>query len=117
MFYGIIGFLIGVIIVSSFCWMNHHRKINNMSGMKHDMSGTMNGMMQGLHGKSGDDFDKAFIEEMIVHHEGAVAMAQMALTNAKHEEIKTMANEIISAQTSEISQMKSWLKDWYKKEL
>jgi len=81
-----------------------------------DMSGAMNGMMSGLTGKTGDAFDKAFIEGMIEHHEGAVAMAQAALINAKHSEIKTMANAIISAQTSEINQMKAWLKSWYGEE-
>jgi uncharacterized protein (DUF305 family) len=50
---------------------------------------------------------------MIVHHEGAVEMAEAALEHAKHEELKTMANAIISAQTSEIAQMKQWLRDWY----
>lgn len=80
------------------------------------MNGAMDSMMSGLNGKTGDAFDKAFITEMIMHHEGAVAMAQAALTNAKHAEIKTMANAIISAQTSEINQMKAWLKAWYGEE-
>lgn len=80
------------------------------------MNGAMDSMMAGLSGKTGDAFDKAFINEMIMHHEGAVAMAEAALTNAKHPEIKTMANAIISAQTSEISQMKAWLKSWYGEE-
>lgn len=86
----------------------------NNNGM--GMNGAMDSMMVGLQGKIGDTFDKAFIEEMIMHHEGAVAMAEAALKNAKHPEIKTMANAIISAQTSEINQMKVWLKDWYGEE-
>lgn len=77
------------------------------------MHNEMSNMMSGLTGKSGDDFDKAFLTEMIVHHEGAVDMANAALQNAKHAEIKTMAQAIISAQTSEIAQMKAWLKAWY----
>jgi uncharacterized protein (DUF305 family) len=85
---------------------------NNGSG---GMSGMMDDMMSGLYGKTGDAFDKAFLEEMIVHHDGAVLMAQEALRNAKHQEIKDMASAIISAQTSEISQMKGWLKSWYRK--
>ncbi len=85
---------------------------NGMMGM----NGAMDGMMAGLSGKTGDAFDKAFIKEMIMHHEGAVVMAEAALKDAKHPEIKTMANTIISAQTSEINQMKAWLKDWYGEE-
>ncbi len=77
------------------------------------MSATMSDMMSGLYGKTGDDFDKAFLEEMIVHHEGAVLMAQLALKNAKHQEIKDLSNAIISAQNKEIASMRSWLKSWY----
>lgn len=77
------------------------------------MNQAMDGMMQGLAGKTGDEFDKAFLSEMIMHHEGAVAMAEAALANAKHDEIKSMANAIISAQTTEINQMKSWQSSWY----
>jgi len=78
-----------------------------------DMHGAMGDMMAGLEGKTGDEFDKAFLSEMIVHHEGAVAMADAVLHHAKHEELKTMARAIISAQTAEIEQMKQWLSEWY----
>lgn len=82
---------------------------NNSMGM----NGAMDEMMQGLSGKTGDEFDKAFLSEMIMHHEGAVEMAEAALKNAKHQEIKDMANAIISAQTTEIQQMKDWQRSWY----
>lgn len=61
---------------------------------------------------TGEMFDRNFIANMIAHHQGAVDMAKQALTNAKHEELKTMANDIISAQETEISQMQQWQKDW-----
>lgn len=79
------------------------------------MSGAMDDMMSGLDGKTGDVFDKAFLSEMIMHHQGAVQMAEAALKNAKHQEIKDMANAIITAQTSEIKQMQDWQKVWYGK--
>jgi uncharacterized protein (DUF305 family) len=78
-----------------------------------NMHSTMTNMMAGLRGRSGDEFDQAFLQEMIVHHEGAVLMAEEALESAKHQEIKTMAEEIINAQTKEIQQMKDWQKKWY----
>lgn len=84
-----------------------------MSNDGMDMSGAMDDMMAGLEGKTGDEFDKAFLSEMITHHQGAVDMAKAALANAKHEEIKTMANAILSAQTAEIQQMQEWQKSWY----
>lgn len=79
------------------------------------MGTAMEDMMVALEGLSGDAFDQAFLTEMIVHHEGAVAMANGALVSAKHSELKEMAQSIISAQTSEIEQMKNWLKIWYNK--
>jgi len=61
---------------------------------------------------TGAAYDKTFLANMIVHHQGAVAMAQLALTNAKHQELKDMANSIISAQSGEISEMQQWQQDW-----
>jgi len=77
------------------------------------MSDTMSSMNAELKGKSGDDFDAAFLSEMIVHHEGAVEMAELALTNAKHKEVKDLATAIIAAQNTEIGQMKAWQKEWF----
>lgn len=77
------------------------------------MQGMMMNMNTALQGKSGDAFDQAFLREMIVHHEGAVEMAQRALVNAQHSEIKELAAGIISAQRKEISDMKTWQKSWY----
>lgn len=78
-----------------------------------DMDSAMDGMMSALEGKKGDEFDKAFLSEMIVHHQGAVKMAEAARTSAKHSEIKQMAQDIITAQTGEIKQMQTWQTSWY----
>lgn len=80
---------------------------------EYSMHGQMDDMTASLSGKTGDEFDKAFLEEMIVHHEGAVDMANMALASAGHEEIKAMSRDIIDAQTKEIATMKEWLNTWY----
>ncbi len=77
------------------------------------MEHTMDSMTATLDGKTGDDFDTAFLSEMITHHEGAVQMAEAAKDNAKHDEIKQMANAIIEAQTKEIAQMHHWMTEWY----
>lgn len=59
------------------------------------------------------EFDLAFIDMMIPHHEGAVAMAKVALERGEHEEIRAMAEEIISAQDTEIMQLQAWRTAWY----
>ncbi len=76
------------------------------------MSMSMDDMAGMLEGKTGDAFDKAFIEGMIPHHQGAIDMAIAAQQSAKHQEIKDMANAIITAQQREIDQMNQWMKDW-----
>lgn len=58
-------------------------------------------------------FDQQFIDMMVPHHEGAVAMAKVAQQRAERPEIKQMAEAIISDQEREISQLKSWRKSWF----
>jgi uncharacterized protein (DUF305 family) len=62
-------------------------------------------------GYTGKNYDKIFLASMIAHHQGAVQMAQMALTNANHQEVKDLASNIISTQNVEISEMQSWQKN------
>lgn len=83
------------------------------AGSSMTMTDTMASMNADLQGKTGDNFDRAFLAGMIVHHQGAVQMAQMALVSAKHQEIKDLAAGIISAQNKEISEMQVWERAWY----
>ncbi|MBL8159235.1 DUF305 domain-containing protein [Candidatus Saccharibacteria bacterium] len=79
--------------------------------MDHSTMG-MTDMDAAFKDKTGDDFDKTFLQMMIEHHQGAVAMSRPAATNAKHDEVKQLAAEIIAAQEAEIAQMQQWLADW-----
>jgi uncharacterized protein (DUF305 family) len=58
-------------------------------------------------------FDKAFIDAMVPHHQGAIAMAKELLDKGEQSALRKMANDIISAQTKEIAQMREWRKAWY----
>jgi uncharacterized protein (DUF305 family) len=51
--------------------------------------------------------DKAFIDAMVPHHQGAIAMGEVALKNAEHEEIIQLSRNIISSQQAEIEELKS----------
>ena len=73
---------------------------------------TMDEMVRMLDGKTGTAFDLAFVEGMIPHHQGAIDMAKLALVHARHDEIKTMAREIIEAQQREIDMMRQWQQQW-----
>lgn len=59
------------------------------------------------------EFDQAFIDMMVPHHQSAVEMARVALERAEHPEIQQMANDIIAAQAGEITQMHDWRQQWY----
>lgn len=63
---------------------------------------------------NGADFDMAFINMMIPHHQGAVLMAKDALEKAEHPEIKTLAQNVIMAQEAEINDMNTWKQNWSK---
>ena len=76
------------------------------------MGMSMRGMMNSMDGKTGDSFDKAFLQAMIVHHEGAIEMAKEAKVKGQHPEVKSMADDIIMAQTTEVEQMKKWIAEW-----
>ena len=77
------------------------------------MSMAMGAMMIG--NDANKPFDQRFIEAMILHHQGAIAMAKDAQQKAEHPEIKTLAGNIITAQEREIAQMQQWSQQWFGK--
>jgi len=77
----------------------------NMPGMSASMNMDMS-HLQTM--KPGRDYDVMFIDMMVPHHEGAVQMSKDALTRAKHQELKKLAQQIIDEQTKEIADMKQW---------
>lgn len=123
--YGVIGAVIGGIIV----WFFSISVVNNnmtgmmqMMGMRsQNMIGNSQNNEQALSfgNKSGimGNIDQHFIEQMIPHHDGAIAMAKLAQDKARRSEVKTLANNIITSQSSEISQMKQWYRSWFGKEV
>jgi uncharacterized protein (DUF305 family) len=58
-------------------------------------------------------FDRAFIDMMIPHHQGAIRQARAVLENAKDPEVRRLAQAIIAAQSREIRQMNKWRERWY----
>jgi uncharacterized protein (DUF305 family) len=63
-------------------------------------------MMRELAGLSGAALDKRFLEDMIMHHMGAIMMARSVQPHIEHTEIKNLSNAIIETQTTEIELMR-----------
>ncbi len=57
---------------------------------------------------SGETVDQAYIAKMIAHHQGAVAMAEVALRDSRDPEVRRMAQAVIDTQTHEIAEMRVW---------
>ena len=57
---------------------------------------------------SGATLDQSYIAKMIAHHQGAVAMAEVALRDSRDPEVRRMAQAVVDAQTREIAEMRAW---------
>jgi uncharacterized protein (DUF305 family) len=55
-----------------------------------------------------DEVDHTFAGMMIGHHTGAIRMAELATQRAGHDEIKTLAADIIAAQQREIDTLEAF---------
>ncbi|MBH0022915.1 DUF305 domain-containing protein [Salinibacterium sp. SWN248] len=83
-------------------------------GMTDGMDGMGNGDgmmsdsdMADLEAANGDDASRLFLEQMIVHHEGAIDMAELEIDSGQNEDVLALAQEVMDAQTTEISLMRS----------
>jgi uncharacterized protein (DUF305 family) len=85
---------------------------NSSMTMDHDMK--MSGMLSikeltSLKSLTGAEFDRAFLELMIKHHQGAIEMLDL-ISDSKNAEAKALSKSINSAQSREIKYMKQLLK-------
>ncbi len=80
--------------------------------MDHAVMQEMDREMAALRGAGGEEFDRRFAEAMIEHHQAAVDMARLVGERAERQELKTLAQAIIDAQSREIEQMRQWLQAW-----
>lgn len=58
-------------------------------------------------------FDRAFIDAMVPHHQGAIRMARAVLAETNDEELRRLAGRIERAQAREIEDMNRWRAAWY----
>ena len=79
----------------------------------HDMHGATMDMEQDIRDlENASDFDREFLEAMIVHHEMAVEASEIVVAGEVRAEIKALAEDVIADQRAEIQQMEAWLASW-----
>lgn len=71
------------------------------AGMTHDAQ-TMKAL------RSAEPFDRAFVDEMVPHHKGAIKMANVVLKSTRDVELRKLARAIVSTQQHEIEQMNAF---------
>lgn len=100
----LIGFFVGYLV-----WGFNNKSVsvmeNNSKSASHEDID--------LTGKTGDAFDKAFLEAMIPHHESAILMARRAFIASKRPQILRLASDIIASQSQEIDEMRDWKLNWF----
>ena len=83
---------------------------SGMAGMSHGADGMMSqGDKDALDAATGPEASKLFLSQMMVHHQGAIDMAQTEIDNGQNADAKKMATAIVSTQTVEIAVMKELL--------
>lgn len=60
--------------------------------------------------------EKVFIQEMIPHHQEAIDTSIIVLAQTQDPELKKFTQDVIDAQSKEVTQMKGWLKSWFNEE-
>ncbi len=88
-------------------------QMGHTMAMTPEMQTTM--MMDGNLGTADAEFDLRFINAMIPHHEGALAMAEQVLEKSDRPELRQVAQKILDTQQAEINQMQQWRQTWYDK--
>jgi uncharacterized protein (DUF305 family) len=99
-------------------------EISLMRGIKADLSGVKKvDLGMSAHGMGLDmdiatlhnarPFDRAFVDMMVPHHQGAIRMARIELEKGQNAELQALAKEIITAQSREIRRLNEFRNERY----
>ena len=75
-------------------------------------SGVSNSQTKGSFDKE-RPFDLQFIDQMIVHHQGAIMSSEHMIADSERPELRQLAENIQRSQSEQIEQMRAWREQWY----
>lgn len=78
-----------------------------------DMGPEMMEMMGEMRAMSPAEFERFFLEDMIVHHAAALQPARQCRGKAYHAELASLCRDIVEVQVGEIDLMREWLCEWF----
>jgi len=58
-------------------------------------------------------FDAQFLDQMSVHHEGAIESTTAMISGSSRPELRGLAEDIVTGQRAQLSQMRAWRSEWY----
>ncbi len=82
-------------------------------GKDYSDTGSYQKMMRDLSNLSGAELDKAWLEDMIHHHMGAIMMAESVEDKTEHDILHELGHNITKTQSEEIALMKKLLAESY----
>ena len=88
-------------------WLKAYRQKNhpNAAVMKDNMD--MGAM--GISTDASKSFDARYAEAMVSHHQGSIEMAKEALTMVGHDELKQFAQNMLTIEEGEVTQLQQFL--------
>lgn len=61
--------------------------------------------------------EKSFISNMLPHHQEAIDTSEYVLARTQDNDLRSFLQQVISAQSKEIADMKTWYAQWYSQDL
>ena len=85
----------------------------SMMDDENDMGSMMNG--GGMMGSFDEDrpFDLQFVDQMTMHHEGAIMSSEHMISDSKRPELRELAENIEENQSEQIDRMQEWRDEWH----
>ena len=97
--------------------MNHGSmgRMMNSSLMNHGGEGHNHGGEGHAMGSFDEEqpFDLQFIDQMIMHHQGAIMSSEHMIADSERPELRQLAENIQESQSEQIEQMQAWRQEWY----